>query len=125
MIGAKVCICDNFNGVNKIRVELREVLNKSSNLTCEFLQNICKVKETHPFTRHFGQEEMSVAFLDRLRRHTEEGDRIIKREGTDAVVYKEEEHSHLGKESVLLDPKFHNDSRMWDALINDLLDAVK
>ena len=123
MIEAQVGICDNFNVANKIWVELREeVLNKSSNLTRKFLQNVCKVQEMHPLMINFGEEDTPVTVLHRLTRCMKEGDNMFKKEDVNA---EEDKHTTLEDESILSEPGFHNDGGICDTLIKDLLDAAK
>ena len=125
MIEAQVGISDNFNVANHIWVELREVLNKSSNLTRTFLQNVCKVQEMHPLMSEFGQEDTPVTVLDRLTRCMKEGDKMFKKEGVDAAVDAEEGNTNLDEESVPSAPEFHDDGGMCDTLLKDILDAAE
>ena len=95
MVDAQVLIFDRFNVANKIWIELREVLNKISNFTCIFLQNLCKAQENHSLMSSFRQEDAPIAVLNNLTRWTEEEDSMFNKEGVHAIVNVEKENKNI------------------------------
>jgi hypothetical protein len=66
LIEAREGVNDNYNNASLIWKDLRGILNKSSNLTRQFLKKVCKVKEEHPMMKELKETDAPSDLLERL-----------------------------------------------------------
>jgi hypothetical protein len=66
LIAAREGVNDNYNNASLIWKDLREILNKSSNIRRQFLKNVCQVKEEHPMMKEFKKTDAPSDLLEQL-----------------------------------------------------------